>query len=144
MHAKIPADIYPVRPSGFATYFAWPTGSDGHLPASGQVPVWMTFAASGYGRFKVQMLVRVRPEIEVVLESPSREKEAWQETDAALRKRLTLPSWPERNWWVARLIYVAQPAKRTPTEKSTRSRCVRATRQRSGCMPTGGVSSDFH
>jgi len=117
MLAVIPKNSYPLKPSGYAQYWqAVKMNVRMNLLTRGRIPVWNVFHdGAGEGRIVSVLLVRVRPDIEVVLIGEFSNKIV--SVHDAIRKRLSMPKWLERNWYVSHLVYLAQPQKRKGTSK---------------------------
>jgi hypothetical protein len=111
----IPRNTYPLHPVGYAAY--WQVRSSKRMqPAiTGHVPIWVSFHdGGGRGRVLHLLLVRVRPELEVVIVGKFRQETFVDEIERTVRERLSKPRWPERSWWVSHVVYLAQPPRRPP------------------------------
>lgn len=110
----IPRNAYPLRPSGYAAYWQRKQTSQGQILAPrGCVPLWVTYHdGAGPGRILNVMVVRVRPDMEVVLIGRFGDDIRSLEIERVIRGRLSPSSWPERVWYISHIVYVAQPGKR--------------------------------
>ncbi|HRW51583.1 MAG TPA: hypothetical protein P5081_01770 [Phycisphaerae bacterium] len=117
----IPRNTYPLAPTGYAPYWQAGKRQPTEIRMTGKVPLWVTFHDGGLpGRIQHVMIVRVRPDLEVVLVGKFRDEIIDDKIEAAIQNRRSKARWPERSWWVSHVVYLAQPPKRQASKKSRR------------------------
>lgn len=133
----IARNTYPLHPTGYAAY--WQNGGSSRgagLQVTGRVPVWASYHdGGGEGRIIHLLLVRVLPQVEVVIVGRFKDEIIVEEIERAIRARLSKPRWPERKWWVSHIVYLSQPPKRRPV---SRRRAARYDRFCRGRLATSG------
>ncbi len=112
---KIPRNTYPDTPTGYAAYWRASSSAPFGLHLGGKVPLWVTYHDGGpKGRYQHVIIVRVCPDLEVVLVSAFSGEIILEKIEDAIKKRRSKARWPERLWWISHVVYLASPPKRKP------------------------------
>lgn len=114
MLPKIPPNTYPLRLSTTVAYWQAIPQKDGlKLDLTGRVPMWVGYHdGGGVGRALTILLIRIRPDMEIMLVGKFREELVWERTERAIKKRLSKSNWPDRSWYLSHIIYLARPPKK--------------------------------
>lgn len=85
-------------------------GAENPAVWAGRVPVWASYTSGLVGGDRNLLIIRVLPQIELILMSDALVKPL--EVRRAIQTRLSKARWPVRNWFVSHLVYLTRVTKK--------------------------------